>query len=241
MDQFTVKTEIFEGPLDLLLALIERRKLLINDISLATVTDDFIDFVNREVNFPITERAHFVLVASTLLLIKSKSLLPTLELTDEEEASVHDLERRLRLHKRFVELGKHITVRYGRFPMHNARWKQTQTVLFSPDVHVRKEALLNCVKLLLQTIPLATIPRTVVVKIMSLEEMIESLATRIARNLRLSFKEFAGLGKTEKTHVIVSFLAVLELVKQGVVSVTQHELFSDIHMESDTVSTPHYS
>ena len=73
---FTVKTQSFEGPLDLLLDLIEKRKLFINDISLVKVTDDFIAHVRQFENLPMAESAHFILVASTLLLIKSKSLLP---------------------------------------------------------------------------------------------------------------------------------------------------------------------
>ena len=82
--EFSIRTEVFEGPLDLLLTLIEKRKFLVNDISLAAVTDDFIKYMNMGEEVLLSERAHFVLTAATLLLIKSKSLLPTLELTEEE-------------------------------------------------------------------------------------------------------------------------------------------------------------
>jgi len=82
---FTIKTESFEGPLDLLLDLIEKRKLYISDISLAKVTDDFIEHIKNIGGIEIGESAHFILVASTLLLIKSKSLLPELALTEEEQ------------------------------------------------------------------------------------------------------------------------------------------------------------
>jgi chromatin segregation and condensation protein Rec8/ScpA/Scc1 (kleisin family) len=75
---------------------------------------------------------------------------------------------------------------------------------------------------------------------MSLEEMISTMATRISRAFTMSFKEFSQKGKGEEArhHVIVSFLALLELVKQGIIKATQEG--DDIHMESDAVSTPRY-
>ena len=78
MNAFTVRQEKFEGPFDLLLTLIERRQLHIGEIALARVTDDFIGYVKGLADFPVAETAQFAYVASTLLLIKSKALLPQL-------------------------------------------------------------------------------------------------------------------------------------------------------------------
>src|SRR3989344_7391616 len=94
--EFKIKTEIFEGPLDLLLNLIEKHKVFINDVSLTKVTDDFINYIKSFANLPISHTANFILVASTLLLLKSRSLLPILELSPEEEQSITDLETRLK-------------------------------------------------------------------------------------------------------------------------------------------------
>jgi len=78
---FEIKTERFEGPFDLLLDLIERRKISINEVALAKVTDNFISYIESHEDFPMKESAQFIFVAATLLLIKSKSLLPNLELS----------------------------------------------------------------------------------------------------------------------------------------------------------------
>ena len=86
---FAIKTETFEGPLDLLLHLIEKRQFFINDIALAKVTDDFIAYIQERKDMPMGEVAQFIVVASTLLLIKSKSLLPVLDLTEEEIGRAH--------------------------------------------------------------------------------------------------------------------------------------------------------
>src|SRR3990167_10380841 len=111
--KFAVKTQVFEGPLDLLLELISKRKLFVNDVSLSQVTDDFIAYIQEHDEFPLSESAEFILVASTLMLIKSRSLLPTLELTEEEEESIHDLEDRLALYARTKELAVELKSIFG--------------------------------------------------------------------------------------------------------------------------------
>ncbi len=110
---FTIKTKDFEGPLDLLLDLIEKRKFFINDVSLAKVTDDFIEHIKQYENLPMGESAHFILIASTLLLIKSRSLLPQLNLTLEEQGDIHDLETRLKIYKRIKEASAHVAKLFG--------------------------------------------------------------------------------------------------------------------------------
>ena len=70
--------------------------------------------------------------------------------------------------------------------------------------------------------------------------MINRLTERIQLNMKMSFREFAGGGKKEKAHIIISFLAMLELVKQGVLSVAQEKQFHDIEMATHTINTPRY-
>jgi segregation and condensation protein A len=83
-------------------------------------------------------------------------------------------------------------------------------------------------------------PKLKVVKVVSLEEMITSLTKRVQSSLKMSFKDFSGIGKAEKVNVIVSFLAMLELVKQGIIEVNQREKFDDIQMETKNVGVPSY-
>ena len=116
-DDFKVKTPVFEGPLEVLLGMVEKRKLFINDIALSQVADDYISHVQSiqsEKGYPMAEVAQFILIASTLLLIKSKSLLPTLTLTDEEERSVSDLELRLKIYQRLKIASETISKNFGK-------------------------------------------------------------------------------------------------------------------------------
>lgn len=238
---FTVKTQSFEGPLDLLLDLIEKRKLFISDISLAKVTDDFIAHVKQFDNLPMGESAHFILVASTLLLIKSKSLLPQLSLTEEEQGDIRDLETRLKIYKRIKEASVAVGRLFGEeviFPQSQSR---AMSPVFAPAPEFTLEKALFSLKDLINRLPKKEpLPKHVVRKVISIEEMIGTLTTRITSSLRISFKEFTKEHKENKVNVIVSFLAMLELVKEGVVHVSQENNFDDIVMETKEVGVPRY-
>lgn len=245
MKTFKIKTEVFEGPLDLLLSLIEKRKLLVNDISLAQVTDDYIAYVQSRgtgESFPMAESANFILIASTLLLIKSKSLLPTLSLTEEEKGSIEDLEARLKLYQKIKELSLHVKERFGATPIFAKTESKTVVPVFSPEPEITPAGVLAAIKEVIRNLPKKEfIPKAVVRKVMSLEEMIVNLTERITSSAKMSFKDFAGVGKQERVHVIVSFLAMLELVKQGIVDVTQDAHFQDITIETQAVGVPRYN
>jgi segregation and condensation protein A len=244
MSAFTIKTEVFEGPLDVLLNLVEKRKLFINDISLAKVTDDYIAYIHSMQDVHMHHTADFIVIASTLLLIKSKSLLPELQFTEEEEKSVEELEDRLKQYKRIKELSLHIKARFGKqvlFPSKEAK----PEVIFSPSADITLDNIVKAMKNLLATLPTKEkLPEVTVRKIRTLEETIIDLAGRVQSALKMSFREFSkhgnGMSKEEKVNVIVSFLAMLELVKQGIVEVNQNELFDDIAMETHNVGTPNY-
>ncbi len=247
MEQLGYKVALaqYQGPLDILLNLIEKRKLFINEISLAKIADDYIAYVGSLGSFPIAESAQFILIASTLLLIKSKSLLPTLDLTSEEEASVHDLEHRLKLYKQIRDLSKHVKDRFGKNIIFERIPPKTIDPVFSPDESMTIPNFVAAIKNVLQNLPKKeAIPKAVIKKVISLEEMIGSLTVRVQRSLRMSFKEFSkshgGEGKEHKVNVIVSFLAMLELVKQGIVDVSQEKDFEDIHIETQQLGVPRY-
>lgn len=239
---FTVKTQTFEGPLDLLLDLIEKRKLFVSDISLAKVTDDFITHIKQFENIPMGESAHFILVASTLLLIKSKSLLPELDLTEEEKGDIMDLETRLKIFKRIKEASLLVQELFGTnviFPQSQAR---AIDPIFAPAPEFTLDKALYTLKDLINRLPKKeNLPKVMVKKVISLEDMIGNLTSRITRQLKMSFKDFTREHKADKVNVIVSFLAMLELVKDGILMVSQESTFGDISMETKEVGVPTYS
>ena len=217
--------------------LIEKRKLLINDISLASVTDEYIARVNAMESLPVGETAEFISLAATLLLIKSRSLLPGLQLSEDESRDIKELQYRLAVY----QLIKEASVRLGRsdLPLLYEGTPREQEPLFIPDPSVTLASLRASAQALMEGFPaMLILPKVEVKKIMSLEEMIDKMAARIQGALRMSFKEFSG--KKERGEIIVGFLALLELVKQGIIKAQQEAHFGDITLESDAVSTPNY-
>jgi len=240
-EDFKVRVGDFEGPLEIILGPHKKRKLHISDLSLSQVADEFIEHIKSFEEFPMSDSADFILVASTLLLIKSKSLLPNLPLSEEEQGSIEDLENRLISYKKYKELSLGIGKMFGNF-LYFAKESKKTNVIFSPTSDISLESIKNSLREVLKNIPqkIEVLPKVTVQKIMSLEDTIERLTERIKTSIKMSFKDFSGIGKAEKVEVIVSFLAMLELVKQGMVRVNQDKHFEDISIESENNGVPMY-
>lgn len=228
-----VKTPVFEGPLELLIELVEKRKLLINDISLAEVTDEYMARVSQMQQLSLPNTAQFITLAATLLLIKSKSLLPVLELTDEEEEKIEDLESRLKLYQIYRDAGKTIQTIFGQHMMYESTFVLPDEPIFVEDKFTNICSLEEAVRSVLTNLPKTEHkPKVQVKKVVSLEEMIDRLHTRIQREINLRFSDLIKDEK-ERGSVIVGFLAVLESVKQGSILVAQARRFDDIHIERE--------
>lgn len=242
---YTIKTASFEGPFGLLLDLVEKRKLFINDVSLAAVTEDYLNYMNKlqlEKSLPAcrqaAEIASFVLVASALILIKSKSLLPNLSLTIEEEGDIKDLEERLRLYEIFTKLGGNIKNMFGKKIIFAPLERKSDILIFLPDDQITRESMMGFAKNVLGSMPKKVfMPEVEVKKVVSIEEMIEKLTERIKNSLQMNFKDLHGKISTreEKVVAIVGFLAMLELVRQGIIHVVQEDGFSDIIISKNKI------
>lgn len=229
----------FEGPFGLLLDLIEKRKLHINDVSLAEVTEEYLQHINKMGGLTPREVSSFVLVASTLLLIKSRSLLPNLDLTSEEEGDIKNLEERLRLYELFTRLAVNIKNNFGKkiiFPAEErkpARRGGNNVLVFLPDEQITKNSMMEFARGVLDGMPKKTfMPEVEVKKVISIEEMIDNLTERIKNSLKMNFKDLHGQTgvrtKEEKIVVIVGFLAMLELVRNGLIDAIQESKDGDI-------------
>lgn len=243
---FKIKTEVFEGPLDLLLTLVEKRKLMINDISLASVTDEYIHYIERIPNEELGSRAEFILIASTLLLIKSRSLLPSIPLTDDEQMSVEDLETRLKMLQIIRDGSIGIQKIFGKNIIFSSDKSGLKIPIFSPHKSITLDAIRISLESVVSRFPKKeSLQKAVVKQVMSLEEMMDKLSKKIQSGLSMSFRQFAGsssASKEQKVEVIVGFLAMLELVKQGMLDVIQDNLFEDIKMETtESLSVPRYN
>ncbi len=236
---YKVKAGNFEGPLELLLSLVEERKFFVNDLSLAEVTNEYIAYVNSmskdNTIAHISSVSSFVVVAATLILIKSKSLLPNLSLTTDETEKIQNLEDRLRLYQIIKNASVTIKTQFGAQIIFAAPERNWSDPVWSPDVQMTKENMLLGIQTVLENIPKKVIPlpEVEVKKVISMEEMLENLTERIQESITFSFKEFSGKFpsadvREQKVNVIVSFLAMLELVREGIIDVIQNATFEDM-------------
>lgn len=226
---FHIATEAYNGPFELVLNLVEARKLLINDLALANITEDFVAHVRAQEAFPVEETANFIQVTATLLLIKSKSLIPDLILSEEENADVEDLKRRLVAYEKVREAARELGRIFNSSVMASAGVRAPDPY-FAPSRDLSPHALAEALaRLLAARQEIEDLPEARVKPLISIEEVMDDLARRVQKAMTLSFKRFTG-GKNEKVDVIVSFLALLELVKQGAVAAEQIERHGDINI-----------
>lgn len=232
-----VKLQQFEGPLDLLLALIEEQKLEITQISLATVTEQFLQYMRSQTALRPQELADWLVVAAKLLVIKSKALLPALALKPEDEEDATNLAYQLYQYKLYKEaaraLGKFDSRRRQSWGRHAAF---AEKITFYPDPGVTAATMRDVMRYLAKTLEdIAKLPKKVLEEVVTITEKIDHLQKTIHEKVELRLKELLQSAKS-KTEVIVTFLALLELVKQKILTVEQETIFSDIIIKKRNAS-----
>ncbi len=219
--------EEFAGPLQVLLDLIEQEEMDITEVSLAKVADDYLKHIN-ESQVPAEELADFLVIASRLLYIKSRAILPDLTIEEEEDGN---LAEQLRMYKRFVEASKKIEELYGQRQIMYKRERPIKKIQeFAPPGKMNVGLLETAMRGLIKKLePFLALQKASLRRVASVQERISNIHTAIMDRARFNFSEIAGSGS--KIDVVVSFLALLELVKQKIVNVSQSNLFDEINIK----------
>jgi len=224
----------FTGPLGLLLNLVEEKKMSINEVSLSQVAEQYIAYLKSLPDISKDELASFLVVASTLMLIKSRSLLPSLELSEEEKVDISELENRLKIFKLFKELSIDLKVLSQKgVHLFSREAYVGMSYFFSPPAGVTLDILKKSISGVLEILPQKEdLPEDIIEKAVSLEEKMDELKNRLTKSLNFSFsgKSLAGKEK-EKVEIIVGFLALLQLIKEGFLIFEQKDLFANIDVK----------
>ena len=240
---YNIQTEKFNGPFEVLVDLIDKKKLSINELSLSEIADQYLDYIKKIEQFPTEEVASFVVVAATLMLIKSRSLMPSLKLTDEEETEIEDLEEKLKLYKKFRNNSKDLEKIFGKNVIFSRpSFYQIENILPLDQLQIKPKDLSQTnLEIALQNAlgkippPKPKLPEVKVKKTISLEQKIDSLIKRIEDKVSLCFSDTHNKNKEcQKVDLVVSFLALLELTKRGFIIVKQGEDFGEIHISKVT-------
>jgi segregation and condensation protein A len=223
---FEVKLETFSGPLQLLLDFIEKEELTINTVSLSIVADDYLNYINTH-QVPAEDLADFLIIASKLLYIKSQSILPIPDTEDEVDAQ--SLAAQLKMYREFVKVSAHIKELYespmGMFAPSHISVKQERE--FRPG-NIKSEDLFTTYQKLIKRIsPFLKLKEASMERIISVKERIRYIHDLVIKQSSMTFRSLIHSGSS-KVDVVVSFLALLELVKQQVVNTAQGSYFEEI-------------
>lgn len=232
---FEVSIDVFEGPLDLLLHLIMKQELAIHEVSISKIAESFIEYIRNSETLNLDIATEFLLIAATLLLIKTRSLIPI----EEEEAEQEEeddpgeiLVERLIEYKKFSNVADFLELRNAEHGWYVPRMRELEEDYSSlypdPFENTSTERLVKALASLLVEWVEVTVDVSHMAPIrVSVSEQIERIRGIISRNGRTSFSELAE-GCLNRIQVIATFLAVLELSKRREMSMHQDRLFGEI-------------
>lgn len=225
---FTFTDEKFSGPLDLLLQMIEGDKVKVTEVSLATVTDEYIKYIQLSGTVDEGEMADFLIVAAKLLYLKSKELLP--QLVVDEETGV-DLEKQLKMYEQFARMAEEVKQILLRRRFMYAREPITiKAVGFQPPKTLSAHKVGAVMRDIIERFKPVKLEEVQVQRVMSIKEKIDAVQDMLKTFKKATFKEFiADAGS--RADVVVTFLALLELVKTRSIKLDQQDHFDHIYVE----------
>lgn len=246
MEQLEIKLQVFEGPLDLLLHLIDKNKINIYDIPIVSITEQYLQYLKTMTQWNMDIMSEFLIMAATLIHIKAKMLLPK-----EEKEELEEEDPRAELVRRLLE--------YKMYQYAAEQLKELQVdasrVLFKPPT-IPKEVMVYeepvCLKQLLDGITLQKLHEifqdlmkkredkvdpirskfgTIEKEEVSVDDKMKEIREQIRGLSKIRFRTLLEV-QASKVQVVVTFLAILELMKIGVLIVRQEYLFDDIILDS---------
>ena len=229
---YTVHLEAFEGPMDLLMHLIEKDKIDIYDIPIAKLTEQYLDYLRQMQEFDMEIASSFLVMAATLLQIKSRMMLPKPPAPQEEEEEDPRLElvRRILEYRKFKQVSSVLEGMAGTHEKYVAREPLALPVHHLPPANLKLSLLLEAFQTVLDIKEELSIPKALVEpESYNIQDKMHFLLNLLDRSGgRLLFAEAFPTGS--RSELIVTFLALLELIKLKAVVVRQQRLFADIYI-----------
>ena len=235
--KYAIKIDNFEGPLDLLCHLIDKNKMNIYDINLSEITDQYIEFLKEQEKLNLEIASEFVVMASTLLFLKSKNLLPKQE-EEQEEITEEELIRRIIEYKKFKEISKVLREKYIIF---SNRYYGFEEKIDLPKQKLEKkydEAIIpeiyeNLVEKNNEKINqnAKNIEKIAITDNYTVASKVREMFRVLIKQKRFVFNKLFSIKKHNKQEVVTAFSGLLELSRRSKVETIQEELFGDITVE----------
>ena len=234
MTAYQIKMENFEGPLDLLCHLVEKNKMNICDIKINDITNQYLDYLQmmQEMNLEIT--SEFIIMASRLIYLKSKTLLPIEEDEQEEEIDLVQMlieykrykETTIGLKERLEEYGKKFYRQPEKIELPKGKLEKTYSAMFIPDTYA---TIINR-EIEKKNKNADNIEKIAVSEKVTIRSKIKEILKQLWTKRTFVFNKIFNTKKQTKTEIVTAFLGLLELSKMNKVKITQNSLFGDIEV-----------
>lgn len=234
---YAIKIDNFEGPIDLLLYLIEKNKMKIEEINLTEITDQYIEYLNEMEKMNLEIASEFLVMASTLLYLKSKNLLPKQEET-EEELTEEELIKRIIEYKKYKTISQVFKENY----VENSKriFKTQEDIKLPKQVLEEKysnEMIPEIYKNLLEKTSVRinknakNIEKIALVENYTVGDKVKEMFRVLIKQKKFIFNKLFSLKSRDKQEVVTAFSGLLELSRRDKVETKQEELFGDIYVE----------
>lgn len=236
-NKYEIRLDNFEGPLDLLCHLVDKNKMDIHEVNISKITDQYIEYINamKELNLDVT--SEFVLMASTLLFIKSKSLLPK-QVEDEGELTEEELIHRIIEYKKYKEISKRLR---EQFDIYSKRFYKLPDKIELPkrkleekyDSNLLEEAYRKLLERNKEKINVnaANIERIAITETVTVTSKVKDIFRELMKKPRFVFNKLCSSKKYTKLETVTAFTGLLELTRRNKIKTEQEKIFGDITVE----------
>lgn len=235
--KYAIKIDNFEGPLDLLCHLIDKNKMSIYDIQLSQITDQYIDYLKEQEKLNLEIASEFLVMASTLLYLKSKNLLPKQE-EEEDELTEEELIRRIIEYKKFKEMSKVFKNHYLDF---SRRYFKEQDKMELPKQRLEKDYESNLIPEIYKKLVernsvklnqnAKNIEKIAITDNYTVASKVREMFKVLVKQKRFVFNQLFSTKKHDRQEVVTAFSGLLELSRRNKVETSQKEMFGDITVE----------
>lgn len=232
--KYAIKIDNFEGPLDLLCHLIDKNKMNIYDINLSEITDQYIAYLKEQESLNLEIASEFLVMATTLLFLKSKNLLPKQE-EEEEEITEEELIRRIIEYKKFKEISKALKENYI---VYSNRYFKGQEQIELPKRKIEKDYDKELIPKIYKGIVeinnekvnqnAKNIEKIAITDNYTVASKVKEMFKVLVKQKSFIFNKMFSIKKHNKQEVVTAFSGLLELSRRSKVETIQEELFGDI-------------
>jgi len=237
--KYAIKIENFEGPLDLLCHLIDKNKMKISDIRIDEITMQYIDYLNEMEEMNLDIASEFLVMASTLVYLKSKNLLPSL-VEDEKELTEEELIRRIIEYKKYKEITKKLRQNYEVYS--NRMYKSAENIELPKqilekeyDSKILPEIYENIINKNREKINenAKNIEKIAITEKYTVASKVKEMFKVLVVKQKFVFNKMFSLNKCNKQEVVTAFTGLLELSRRNKVVTNQEEIFGNILVEKN--------